>query len=612
LKRYKESPSGIQNNTLKIGLQIQNTKPFLLYLCASMKWLYKPIFFLILATILAACATMVQPNGGPVDKTPPIPEVFSPANGSMNMTKKKVVIRFDEFIVLEKLIQQLVVSPPMPEDPVISIQGKKLIIELPDSLRPNTTYTIFFGDAVRNFKENLPTHNFSYVFSTGLVVDSLSISGMAVNAFNHAPYEELTIMMYKNQHDSVLYKEKPYYLTKTESSGRFSLQNLAEGEYQIFALKDENRNYNLDQSTEEIAFIDSLVIPHHPAEFYEYDSSGAFIKAKTPPEINLFVFSNPARETKLVDYKVTIPNKVQFYFNRPISKLNFIPLDFKSDTTWHFETYSSNRDSITTYLMAIDKDTINVAIADGEVIIDTLELVLIKKQIEVESRGRKRKNDEEDVKKAKVPVPKPKIGLQTNINGDFAFFGHIELRFTIPLNSYIEDRIQILRPNDTIWEAMDFKSYFSDSTNHQRITIETNFDERSNYKIRVLPNCFHNIYHSTNDTLEQVFSTNELRNYGSLLLNVQNIDKQPLIIQLMNSKNGVLQEHFLTGSESINYPYLADGKYIIKAIVDTNKNRKWDNGDLEKRIQPERIYFLPQLIDIRANWDNEQVWIIEK
>jgi hypothetical protein len=545
-----------------------------------------------------------------VDTTPPVPKSYEPANGSMNMQKKKVVIHFDEYIVLDKLTQQLVVSPQMPEDPKININGKKLIIDLPDSLRPNTTYTIFFGDAVVNFKENLPVHNFSYVFSTGEVVDSLKVKGSVVNAFDHTNYEELFVMLYKESTDSAIYKHKPYYLCKAEKDGHFYLNNLAAGKYQIFALKDENRNYIYDQPNEEIAFLDSLVIPYYEAPVNKVNKDSVQDKVSLPPaDINLFVFKETPKKIKLISNKVYPPNKAIFVFNKSVSDFKMKPLDFSPDTIWHREVYGRNSDSVTTFLMAIKKDTINISLSDGSEKLDTLELVLKKKKRK-STRSRSRRNQIDTQVKPKAK-PIQKISYKTNLSSDFPFFGSIKIKFSVPLRNYDLSRIELYKAKDTLWIPIKHKAYLSDSVNRLSINVDAKFAEREKYKLLVRDSSFFDIYYSTNDTIKKEFFTTEMRQYGSLKLNLNYDNKDRLIVQLLNSKEAVLQENIIDKSQIIMYPYLTDGKYKIKAIVDKNHNGKWDTGDFDSKIQPEQIYYVPKIIDIRANWDTEQIWEIK-
>lgn len=259
--------------------------------------------------------------------------------------------------------------------------------------------------------------------------------------------------------------------------------------------------------------------------------------------------------------------------------------------------------------MAIDKDTIHVALADGKRKLDTLELVLVKKQARI--IGRKRRNN----KKIETPKPKvktiPKISFTTNLNNEFPFFGNIALKFKVPLNSYDFSRIELYKAKDTLWFPIKHSAYMSDSVNRLSINIKAKFDEREKYKLLIRDSSFFDIYFATNDTFQKEFFTTEMRQYGSLKLDIKYNNKDRLIVQLLNNKDAVLQEDIIDSSQVILYPYLKDGKYKIKAILDKNHNGKWDTGDLDNKIQPEQIYYVPKVIDIRANWDTEQIWEIK-
>ncbi len=571
--------------------------------------------YIAIAIVIAisACATVVRPTGGAKDATAPVALNYNPQNGSVNFAENKVVIKFDEFIVLDKLNQQMVVSPQMPEKPVVSINGKKLIVELPDSLKENTTYTIFFGNAVVNYKERIPVRNFSYVFSTGAIVDSLIIEGSAVKAFDHTNYDELFVMLYKSKDDSAIYKEKPYYLTKANKIGNFKLPNLAPGEYQIYALKDANRNYIYDQEDEEIAFCKTLVSPYHPSEFIGNDSVKP--KKEKPKDLNLFVFQEWPDDIKYMDKKVTPTKKILFTFNKPIDNFNLIPLNFEPEKDWHFDVYGNDRDSVTCYLMGVEQDSIDIIVADGDLHLDTLEIVLAKKQKRKSSSssfaifGNKKKNNEKtDTIKKKVIV---KIKISDKITRSIHFFSELSFAFEVPLAKYQADRIHLYKARDTLWRPVKIETRITNEDRRQRVSIKADFEERKKYKLVVDDSTFFDLYNSTNDSIERIFSTTELREYGSLDLEVNYPGNNSLIVQLLNAKEEIIREDFINESQLIKYPYMIPGKYKIKAIIDNNGNGKWDRGDFEKRLLPERIYYVNKIIDIRANWDNEQIWELE-
>ena len=570
----------------------------------------KNIIAFIIALITISCATVVPPNGGEKDTTPPVPVSMKPENHSRNFIKKKVSIEFDEFVVLDKLTQQMVVSPEMPEKPEISIRGKKVIIMLPDSLSENTTYTIFFGNAIVNFKENIPIANFEYVFSTGDEVDSMMIEGTAVNAFDHKAPEGGFVMLYKEFDDSIPYKKRPYYLTKIDASGHFKLNNLSAGNYKIFALQDMNSNYLFDQPIEEIAFLDSTITPYpDPHSYIVDDSTNTEIMEPIKP-LELYFFTEAEKKQSILGSKLLSSNKLEISFALPIKSLELTPLDLKKDTVWSFNKYSIENDTLTTWLMGVRQDTLMVEVSDEGVVLDTLRFILHKRKRAAAPIFKKKKKKNQAVEKPK-PKKIPKLAYSDNARGEFPFFSDIHFKFKTPIKNWDPTRIKILRQRDTIVDTLNARAYFIDSTYQMHLVIPTKFKEYKKYGIFIADSTFFDIYNTTHDTISKMFVTTEMREYGSLDLSIVYPEKTPLIIQLLDEQGQVVFQDIITKSRKVKYPYLKPGKYQIKAIADKNNNGKWDTGNYMQKRQPEKVYFINQSIGIRANWDVTQEWIIE-
>ena len=204
----------------------------------------------------------------------------------------------------------------------------------------------------------------------------------------------------------------------------------------------------------------------------------------------------------------------------------------------------------------------------------------------------------------------PKISYSNNIRPAHHFFSEMEFSFNVPLKKYNFDRIELYKERDTLWIPVKINCRIIDKASKQKIRIKVKFEERKKYKLVIRDSTFYDLYNTTNDSLEKEFSTTEIREYGSLKLDINYEGKYPLIIQLMNSKEAVINEKIINTSKILNYPYLTDGKYKVKAVIDKNKNGKWDTGDLLHKVLPETIHYINQIIDIRANWDNEQKWEI--
>jgi len=560
----------------------------------------KRVFAFVMLLTAAACATVVPPAGGPVDTTPPVPLLFKPHNKITNYSGEKITIKFDEYVQLKDLNSQLVISPAMPDDPDIYIQGKKLVIVPPDSLTPNTTYTIFLGNAVVNYKEGLPVKHFQYVLSTGENLDSLRITGKVKNAFDLKTEDGILVMLYKNASDSTPYLQRPYYIAKTYSDGGFLLDNLSEGKYLIFALKDLNSNYIYDQPAEEIAFLDSLLIPAPPKTA---DDSLNLIK---PVKVDMYLFKEVEKNQGIKGKKLRSEHLVELYFKKPVTALGVGALNFDAPAEWNYPVFNKNRDSLKLWLTAKMPDTVLIKISDDLQVVDTLRLVLRKPKKQIKN-NRRRQPEVETVSKPKPPV---RISVKTNTGAGIDFFGKPALVFNTPVKYFDRQKIKLYRQIDTVYKPLNFSMFFDDSIAAERLYFDVKLEEESSYKIFIPDSVFFDIFGNTNDTIEARFGTTRQRNYGSLKLKVVYNDSIPLLIQLLNDKDGVLRQDLLTDS-IVYYRWLKPGKYKIKAVKDRNGNGKWDTGNYLEGVLPERVFFMSSPVNIRANWDIEHKWIIE-
>lgn len=562
------------------------------------------ILLFITAFLLTACATVVPPDGGAKDTTPPVALNYSPKNKVRNYNGDRIVIKFDEYIQLKDLQSQLVVSPAMPEDPEVFLKGKKLIIQPPDSLEPNTTYTIFLGNSVVNYTEGLPIRNFQFVLSTGEHLDSLRIKGVVRNAYDLKTEEGILVMLYKKTNDSVPYIERPYYIAKTFGQGEFILDNLSAGKYLIFGLKDLNSNYLYDQPSEEIAFLDSLIIP---APVKPDDDSLNLI---TPVILEMQLFKEIEKVQGLLNHKVLNPKAVQFAFRRNAGDVLFSLIDSQEVNDWYYPVFSNEKDTVKLWITADLPDTIRVKIYDKSSIIDTVRLVL-KKPSRNRDIGRIRRNteslnDQDSIKKNIIE----RLNISTNASQSLDFFNSPVLIFNTPVKNFDAKKISLYKIQDSLKIPILIEAEFIDKGAANLLVLKSKLEEASTYKIFFPDSVFYDIFGNTNDTGIFQFSTTKARSYGSLSLVVESKDSLPLIIQLLNDKDAVIQQDILVDS-LIMYPYLKPGNYKIKAISDINKNGKWDTGDYLNKTLPERVFYLKQPISLRANWDVEHKWIIE-
>ena len=546
--------------------------------------IFKNTISLVLIAFISSCATMEMPNGGPKDTSPPVILSSVPENNSLNMKEKIIEIKFDEYIELKNINQQLIISPPMKENPKFKVKAKSLIIEIVDSLHENTTYSIFFGDAIVNFTEGLPIKNFSYTFSTGDIIDTLQVKGNVINAFDKTPAKDVYALLYKADDDSVLYKQKPYYVTKTNENGEFLFKNIGDFEYSIYALKDINNNYIYDSRDEEIAFLEEKVSPYNPNP--EIDSavvdSGA-IDIETN-NIQLTLFKEENKQKILISNKIVAKNEVLLEFNREMGNLCLYPIGFKPDTNWYNIYSTKDANIFSVFFSKIIEDTFRISVQDGETILDTITIKF---------------NDK---------LKHKQFNVETNIAEKFPFYDSISLKLTNPLGVYFKDSIQLKSLKDSLWEEVNFEISYDERT--KNIKIIPDFHEKRKYKFIVKDSAISDYNNSFLLPMEKTFSTTEAKQYGNLLLKVSVEVGFPIIIELYDSGGKLLIEKSIREDGNINYEWLKEGKYTLKAIYDANENGKWDSGDLKLKKQAEKVFIYNGNIEIRANWDTEQSWII--
>ena len=608
--------------------------------------LNKKIVVYILACsliITCGCAKIGSPTGGLKDETPPKIVESKPENYSTNFNSKKIEITFDEFIQLKNIYNELIISPPLKERPENKLRGKSLVIDLNNELKDNTTYTLNFGNALADNNEGNVLTNFEFVISTGGYVDSMSVTGKLVNAFNLKPGEEpVYVMLYENLKDSAPFVEIPSFIGKTNKDGAFAVNNIKADTFRIFALKDANSNLLFDASNEKIAFIDSsFVISPELTEttfYYLADSllpvdsitdniklrgyvidsiTGDTLKVrkklKYALHVNLFLFEEESIYQYLSVKERETREKLVFAFKRPLyDSLIIEPLNFnhgdswfikeKSDSNdtiiyWITDTLISNIDTVSLQLKYTVVDTLNNFVTQ----IDTINLKY-REQKSKKQPGSKSKEDQKTVDKDKY------LNLAFNI----ARSSTVDLNKSIwistekPVADYNSSLISLYKLEDTLEIVQPFE-FMKDTAKLRKFKITTQWEERMNYKLVIEPEAFTDIYGLSNDTVLIKFATQKADYYGNIILTTENV-VSPLIIQLLNESEGIVKEKYVAQNSIITFDYLEPKKYLLKVIYDDNNNCKWDTGNYLKKMQPEKVVYYTGDINVRSNWDVEIVW----
>ena len=561
---------------------------------------------LLICILFFSCAQIVNPNGGQKDNEPPRTVKYSPDSAQINFSSKKIVISFDEYIQLNDLQKQLVISPPMKTQPEIRTKGKSLIIELNDTLKQNTTYVFSFGDAIRDITESNPIPNFRYVFSTGNYIDSLTLSGTVKFASDLKSEKGILVMLYDDPSDSVQSKRLPLYMTKTKEDGSYKITNIHPGTYKVFALKDANANYLYDLPTESIAFSDTL------------------IKISKKTALNLYLFKEEPKKQKLLKAYFPEHGHLVFSFALPVNdllKLNFLSSEPKQNVIYE---YSKNTDTLHYWFADDLKDSMRIQVLQGDAILDTIRIKPAGiAQKSIAGRGEKwGLRITTNVKKA-IPLDLNKP---------------VVLKFNHPVQSKELTRQQedtmrmnfnkkILFTEDSIRLSFDSLSFpYGQRSAKIRKEISTssndgsgissgsfafrNWKENAKYHLFIPPGTYTDIFGLKNDTILLDFKTSEEKEYGSVKLNLKMKIRIAYILELTNDKGEVYD--FSSSDKGVfNYMLLPPGPYKLRIIYDKNGDGKWSTGNYQLKRKPETVIWYSASITVRSNWETEIDWKLE-
>ena len=543
------------------------------------------------------CANVVSPSGGPKDTVPPIVLQSVPENQTANFHDKEIHITFDEYVTLNNPNSNIFISPPLEKNPEYRLSGKSLIIKFKEALKPDVTYSINFGEAIKDLHEGNVFKNYSFVFSTGENIDTLTLEGKLLQAVDHKPSADFYVMLYADVNDtlsidSLPYFVKPYYATKSDKEGNFKFSGLKEGDYLIFALKDENSNMRFDLPNENIAFLDSLVRPIHNAQFIMHNDSLSNDSVKQ--EVNkiehvvLYSFLEEDTVQKLLKKEIVEDGLLRFVFNRPAQNVKIEVLESLPDTFNILKTYSVNYDTINWYFTP-NKDSLLFAVNYDTLINDTTLLSLKPRKV--------------GGKKAKTETVSKSLEIKTNIiSGKLNPEQDLILTFKEPVTDVMmRDTTWYIVDKDTIINDLNFVRLDSFGLKYK---LDKTFTPEKLYKIVVPDSVFYSFKGVTNDTTEFYFKVPELSQYGNIFVNVEVPENVPqLIVELLDDKDKFIARQIVNESKKVEFRYLAPKKYKLKAILDKDGNGRWSSGDYGKKLLPEPVYFHKDVFDVKANWD---------
>ena len=524
----------------------------------------KIIYSILSLAIISGCAKRGNPTGGPLDSLPPVLVNANPKLNSTNFDSEEIRLTFDEFVKLDKVQDQLIISPPLDKSayeikPLTGVT-KKVFLKFIDSLDENITYTINFGNSIKDNNEGNPLTFFSYTFSTGETIDSLYVKGNISDAYDIETDEYVSIHLYRidsTLNDSIIYNKQPTYISNSLDSTSYRFKNLREGKYLIVAMKDVDNNYYFDPFYDKIGFIDSLI---------------------TLPKDSIIDLKLFKEETDLIWDKPHFINSEKIGFGY-YGKLDFSRLVIDSnlpDSVDYIFTKEIEKDTIYVWLTKNSFDSLNFNLIEK----DTIKLTTVKFD---------RKRD--------TLIDSLSISAKT------ANVIHLRESFKLSTNTpikKIEDSLITVRDIDSI--LVPFVSSIND--NLDEIDIKFEVSPTDNYTIFILPDAIKDIKGVTNDTLQFNLVSQSLEDYGNIFLDVIRNNQSKFIIHLIDSNEEIVREYKnVDQNTAYNFEYIKPGKYTFRLIEDLNKNDIWDTGNYLKKIKPEPVYYFPSELEVRANWD---------
>ncbi len=535
--------------------------------------------YICLIFLATRCAQITPLSGGKKDTNPPKALIYSPENTSLNFNAKTIEIQFDEYITLKDIANQFIITPQVKETPEIQIHGKKLKIIFNEQLLPNTTYKLAFGNAICDLNESNVLQNFEYIFSTGSAIDSLMLHGKILNSLDKKPEAQILVGLYSQEaSDSIIYKEKPLYITKTNSAGIFIFNYLPNMPFKIVAIKDQNKNLLYDGSEEQIAFTKNLIHPGDTSNItlnlFKEKPSKSFIKKSLSSEYGkVYIIYNKSQ----TDIKnVRAKGLLQYELN-PFKDTLAIYYNNKFDTLEVYVDHDARKID-TVYVKILSETKYNKQFADKLI----------------------------------------KYELKSNLNSSLAFFNQPSFELNVPVESkniYLE-KFELIEKLDSTSKPIPF-IIAKDTGLITSFKIQADFKQETNYLLIIKKYAILDNLNRTNDSVAYKFKTTIIDDYAQLKMKLMFPKKENYLVRLLNDKEQLINERSVefsltsTSEKLIEYSNLIPGVYFMRVVEDANKNGLFDMGEYFLNKQPESIFINPLPIKLLAGWEIENEWIVK-
>lgn len=605
----------------------------------------KNLLLCLLALLLtAACASIGNPDGGRFDETPPRVVGSSPADGAVNVSKRKVQILFDEYIKLEKASEKVVISPPQIEPANVRADGKRVKVDFYDSLRANTTYTIDFSDAIEDNNEGNPMGQYTFSFSTGDVIDTMQVSGRVLNAADLEPIKGIMVGLYPadSTWNDTLFRTRPFLrVSRTNGEGRFTIKGVKDGAYRVRALEDKDGDFVFSQKNERVAFDTTVYVTGSFPDVRMdtvwrdslwYDSIRVVPYTHyTPDDVLLLAFLEDGQERHLLKTAYPEPTSFTFYFTAPsdstprIKGLNFderclvADASLKNDTVtfWVTDTALIHRqDTLSMILSYMETDTLGQLVVTN----DTLDLspkttyakiaAERSKQIEAWEKDRERRQ-----KKAKKPLPYEenpyeRTWLEAGFKPSGSLAPNQNVRYLAkePILEVDTTKIHFYVKKDTDWLPAPFL-FMPEERSAKSYMLYAEWEPGQKYRFVMDTAAVVSVLEHESKSVRQEFHVRAVEEYGSIFIHVISPDTG-VVVQLL-SKNDKVEAQQRTDKEgNADFFFMKPGEYYMRCYVDANGNGQWDTGDYASGLQPERVYYFGKPLPLKAQWDLRQDWDI--
>lgn len=603
---------------------------------------------LLTLTLVAACARMGNPDGGWYDETPPRVVGASPTEKATGVKTRKLHIRFNEFIKIENATENVVVSPPQLETPDIKAGGKSIDIELKDSLKANTTYTVDFSDAITDNNEGNPLGNYTYSFSTGEHIDTMEVSGWVLAAENLEPVKGILVGLYANLADSAFRTQPMLRVAKTDGRGHFVIRGIAPGKYRVYALQDVDGDYHLTQKGEEMAFNREIIVPSSKPDVRQdtlwrdslrIDSiSRVSYTHFLPDNIMLRAFTHVQTDRFFTKAERTLPECFSLVFTAGSNELPQLRgLNFNNAERAFIAMPTAKKDTITYWIKdsaLINQDTLRMQMqywstdTTGQLRMkqDTIEVLAktpyAKRLKEKQKKAEEWKKAQDKAQKKGEPfetIMRPEaLKVEVKVNNSIAPDENVRIELPTPLLSLDSTKVHLYSKRDTLWyearyrirvrEGGDSLAPVGTNLLHKRwLELQAEWKPGVEYSFELDSLALTDIYGTTSGKIKQGFKVREDKEFATLAVSLTALTDSNVVVQLLNGQDAVVkQTRALAGTA--NFYYLQPATYYLRLFVDRNGNGRWDTGDFYRGEEPETVYYFPEEIECKANWDATRTW----